>query len=102
MRYARQASLGNQVFECLWPGWNESVFKIRIRNRNPMGIGGFVTPLRESRHDSRVLPGAAKSFHCLFALPHCQSPERVMRVHQEASAEKPCRSEDLSNSLNCV
>src|SRR5580700_3291825 len=63
---------------------------------NPVGVRGFVTPFRKTRHYFRMRPGATERFHGTLTFPHSHGPERQMRIDKKSPSRKSGCARDLT------
>ncbi len=61
-----------------------------------MRIGGFVAPLKQSRHNSGVSSGPAKCLHGTFIFPPRKGPESPLGVDQQAPAAESGGAHNLA------
>jgi hypothetical protein len=63
--------------------------------KGPVRIGGFVAPVKQSRHNPGVSSSAAKCLHGAFILPRVEGPESPPRVDQQAPTAESGGAHDL-------
>jgi len=89
MRHGREPSLLHKMFVRLLPG------RYRTVVLNPVGVRGFVTPFRKTRHNFRMRSRAAERLHGTLTVPHRHGPECQMRVDKKSPSRKSRGAHDL-------